>query len=479
MELFASTSSGDDDSIRVWDIHTGAELWSRKDASAQQRTLSIIGDDVLVASPTSKKEFRFWSLSNTATIPNQGRCSCWEKMECLATTSDGMFCAGGTVSGKVYIWETTSGAMLRYWDAHYSAVTVLAFTEDNLCLVSAESHAYIRVWKLAEVLDVSDRARAKQPEAFRVWSDHTLPVTDLDIGVGGAACRIMSSSLDQSVKMWCLATGNLLATVIFPAKCMAVVTDPAERDMYAGGSDGVIYPVSLSATPTSHWDEQGDLVSSNAFRGHKMNITALQTSADGRLLLSASADASVRVWDVGSRAAMRVFDSHKGVVTNLCPLGLMVSATWKTRTKLSGSTSGITKGENNWRVKPFLKDVQSQAATFTTEVTLASATGPSGPTACSWAIGWLDNLPVDWPDAHGRRRSASWGCTGPDEVAIKRFKTHTGRGWEENETDVEKAPDQAELAQKLNAMEQERDRWRELAQNLHKFCADEVAHTAR
>ena len=147
----------------------GVGLWSRKDAFAQQRTLSIIGDDVLVASPTSKKEFRFWSLSNTATIPNQGCCSCWEKMECLATTSDGIFCAGGTVSGKIYIWETTSGAMLRYWDAHYSVVTVLAFTEDNLCLVSVENHAYIRVWKLAKVLDVSDKARAKQPEAFHVF----------------------------------------------------------------------------------------------------------------------------------------------------------------------------------------------------------------------------------------------------------------------------------------------------------------------
>ena len=83
--------------------------------------------------------------------------------------SDGIFCAGGTVLGKIYIWETTSGAMLRYWDAHYSVVTVLAFTEDNLCLVSVENHAYIRVWKLAKVLDVSDRARAKQPEAFHVF----------------------------------------------------------------------------------------------------------------------------------------------------------------------------------------------------------------------------------------------------------------------------------------------------------------------
>lgn len=249
MELFATTSSGDGDSIRVWDLHTGAELWSRKDCSTQPHTLAAIGEDIVVAAAAAKNEFRFWSFSSTAGTPNQGRCSAMEKIECLATTSDGMYCAGGSASGKLYIWDTASGAMLRYWDAHYSAVNALGFTDDNLCLISAERHAYIRAWRLAELLDVSERARARQPAAFRVWTDHTLPVTDLSIGVGGAACRVISASLDQTVKIWCLASGDLVATVVFPTKCMAVTTDPAERDLYVGGSDGVVYPVSLSGVP--------------------------------------------------------------------------------------------------------------------------------------------------------------------------------------------------------------------------------------
>lgn len=322
MELFASASSDDGDSIRVWDIHTGAELWSRKDGPSQPRTLVAIGEDVVVAAHAGKNEFRFWSFSNTATIPNQGRCSAMEKMECLATSSDGLYCVGGSASGKLYIWEVASGAMLRYWDAHYSAVTAVSFTDDNLCLVSAERHAYIRAWRVAEVVDVSERARSKQPSAFQVWTDHTLPVTDLSVGVGGAACRVFSASLDQSVKVWCLASGDLVATVVFPSKCMAVATDPAERDMYVGGSDGVIYPVSLagahlatdalpirllsqfgtgfvsvvrrplraahvliyatacvpSATPASHWEEKRGPASSIAFRGHKCAVATAQRS---------------------------------------------------------------------------------------------------------------------------------------------------------------------------------------------------------
>eukprot|EP01052_Picozoa_sp_SAG31_P019245 SAG31_NODE_1396_length_8511_cov_1.939491_4_plen_268_part_00 len=257
MELFATTSSSDGDSIRIWDARTGAELWHRKDGPAFPRTLGIVGDDVLVSAAPNKNEIHFWSLSGTASIPNQGRCSAVEKIECLAASSDGVYCAGGSASGKIYLWDTASGVMLRYWDGHYSAVSALGFTDNNLCLISAERHAYIRAWRLSDVLDVSQCARAAQPVAFRVWTEHTLPVTDLCIGVGGLACRVVSASLDQTVKIWCLGSGNLAATIVFPSKCMAVVTDPAERDLYVGGSDGAIYPVSLSGEQSnSHSDQQ-------------------------------------------------------------------------------------------------------------------------------------------------------------------------------------------------------------------------------
>ena len=34
---------------------------------------------------------------------------------------DGWLCAGGGLSGRVYLWEVSSGALLRAWDAHYKA----------------------------------------------------------------------------------------------------------------------------------------------------------------------------------------------------------------------------------------------------------------------------------------------------------------------------------------------------------------------
>src|SRR5262249_42629626 len=49
-----------------------------------------------------------------------------------------------------------------------------------------------------------------------------------------------------------------------------------------------------------------------AFEGHKNWVTALALSPDGKTLLSASDDLSVRMWDVGKGKELDVIDLSKG-----------------------------------------------------------------------------------------------------------------------------------------------------------------------
>jgi pre-rRNA-processing protein IPI3 len=336
-ELFVSASSEEDGALRVWDAYTGAEKWKGKGSQSQSRTLCRIGDDVLASAPLGRSEIRFWSLSKSTTLPGSGRCSTWEPLLALAATPDGMYVVGGSKSGKLYIWEVASGNLLRFWDAHYSAVSVLAISDDGLAIVSAEEHAYIKVWQLGDCLDLSDDARARDPPAYRTWTEHSLPVTDLVLGVGGGACRVYSASLDHTVRIWCTATSDRLCSIRLPAKCTSLALEPAERELFVGGSDGVVYAISLAAGPPSpEWateaetqDQRG--AAGAAFRGHRGSITALATSSDGTLLLSASADTHVRVWDVPSRQTLRIFERHGGALTNLIPLGLHTSASFGER----------------------------------------------------------------------------------------------------------------------------------------------------
>ena len=480
-ELFASScADAADGAVRVWDARTASEKWRSKAGASQPRTLVRIGPDVLATAASRKSELHFHSLSKAAALPAHGRCSCWEPLTCLATTGDGVYCVGGSGSGKLYVWETASGALLRFWDAHYSSVGALAFTDDDLFLVSAEEHAYVKVWRLGEVLDLSDSSRACAPEPFRVWADHTLPVTDLAVGAGGPCSRVVTVSLDQSAKVWSLVTGERLATVAFPAKCTAVVMDPAEQELYVGCSDAVIYAVSLAAAPPSHWSSEAERARGAgaleaAFRGHTQSISALSISSDGLLLVSASADTTIRVWDIPSRTTLRQFDKHHGAVTNVISLGLSCSATLATRTAISASkaaTPATRARSTPMVVKPFLKDtgVGSSPAAFSTPMKI----GGEGPRAAgghaAWGASGSGTTPEGWPDDTG---VVAVGAE-VDLGRLDRFQAQEGR-WAATGAEEDEAGGAVPLASQLAAMTAERDQWKKLATDLYSYASEEAA----
>jgi len=56
-------------------------------------------------------------------------------------------------------------------------------------------------------------------------------------------------------------------------------------------------------------------------RGHTENVRALVLSEDGTICVSGSADRTVRVWDIGTRRCMHVFDAHHDSVWALAVAG--------------------------------------------------------------------------------------------------------------------------------------------------------------
>ncbi len=42
-----------------------------------------------------------------------------ERLAAFTSSPDGSACAGGGISGAIYVWDTASGRLLRTWPAHY------------------------------------------------------------------------------------------------------------------------------------------------------------------------------------------------------------------------------------------------------------------------------------------------------------------------------------------------------------------------
>lgn len=77
-------------------------------------------------------------------------------------------------------------------------------------------------------------------------SDHTLPITDIVCSFGiFPTNRVLTSSLDHSVKVWDLSTQTLLSTFQFPKAIATITWDTTERVFFAASVDGSIHQVNL------------------------------------------------------------------------------------------------------------------------------------------------------------------------------------------------------------------------------------------
>ena len=80
---------------------------------------------------------------------------------------------------------------------------------------------------------------------LRLLSDHSLPVTDIYCGYGRSSARVVTTSLDQTCKVYAFSTGEILLSRYLSQPLTAVAVDPAETRIFAGSSGGNIYQINL------------------------------------------------------------------------------------------------------------------------------------------------------------------------------------------------------------------------------------------
>ncbi|KAG0355698.1 Pre-rRNA-processing protein ipi3 [Podila minutissima] len=349
----ALTSSSDsaDGTTYLWNLHTGSLLSSFKQNVTPLQSLALVNNprntgSLFLAAQADKGMMHVYNYQKDQVylkfpLP--------DKIVCLATSTRGVYCAGGTESGRIHIWEIATGILHRTFDAHYKKITVLRFSADDTVLFSGSEDAVVHVWMLTSLLDDS---LTDSPAPHYSWTDHTLSITDIQCGIGRFhGARVVTSSLDHTCKLWDLSTGTLLTTFLFPTKIMALAFDPAERYFLAASgtpastastaneADYLIYQAllykskhtqqgytTIEAVDGDAGLEQiglggakrngvrgGDLV----FRGHHHPILRLALNFDGTALVSGDNKGGLMVWDVASRQMVREIKQHKGAISSI------------------------------------------------------------------------------------------------------------------------------------------------------------------
>ncbi|EJD43766.1 WD40 repeat-like protein [Auricularia subglabra TFB-10046 SS5] len=309
--------------LALVDYATGTTLASWKPSAAAERctaavaTRNGLGGLVLSVQPDKPLlhafAFQKDQMLHKMVLP--------EKLSALALDSSASYCAGGTQTGRIYLWEASSvasGLLLNTFDAHYRQVTVLRFSPDGAALFTGSEDSGIAVWSLSRLLD--NTTQNDPPAPYATFADHTLAISDLICGVGAfPAYRLFSSSLDGSVKMWDVSSRELLGTFAFPTPVAHLAVDPAERAIYvaAAADRGVVYQIDLysrgkgttaraavGAGDTLHMGAEQDGERSRVFSVGKP-VTSLALDMPGTQLLAGAQDGSISLFDVASHQLLR------------------------------------------------------------------------------------------------------------------------------------------------------------------------------
>ena len=281
---------------------------------------------MIVAAHVAKNALDVWGLDKESALH---RFFVGEPVSVVAASPDGTHFAAGALSGAVYVWEVSTGALVKTWNAHFKAVSAVSFAAGGSMVITAGEDTVVSAWSMASLLDPA--AATAPPVPTYSWAEHALPVTSLAVGGGpaggaGGSGLVASASADRTCKLWTLGGGHLLRSVAFPAALACVALDACESTLYAGATDGRVFEVPLNAVaavPGAGLESAGSGRvdgSSNrsagfgaaTLEGHARAVTAIACSADGERVTSSSEDGTCRVWDAASRQTTHVLRHPKG-----------------------------------------------------------------------------------------------------------------------------------------------------------------------
>ncbi|KAH7929113.1 WD40 repeat-like protein [Leucogyrophana mollusca] len=336
-----SSSSSGPGAITLHDIHTGSSLASFKQTTSSTQSTAFVETrdghgGFLLAAQADKSVLNVYNfqkdqLTLKIILP--------ERLSCIAVDRRGGYCAGGTSQGRIYLWEVASGILYNSWDAHYRQVNVLKFTHDGAALVSGSEDSGVGVWSVSRLVD--DDLQNELVTPYCTLSDHTLPVTDIICGFGAfPTCRILTASVDHTVKLWDITSHSLLTTFHFPQPISCIAWDVTERLFFAASVQGSIHQVNLFRQRASNVGGQvieavGGAGATDVIRigdedeqGRRKRlisvgqpITTLALSLTTSLLLVGTATGLILVHDVASHQLLRTISTHKGVpITHLATL---------------------------------------------------------------------------------------------------------------------------------------------------------------
>ncbi len=288
-------SASDDQTIKLWDEVTGAELRTFAGHRNMVTSIAFSPDGRILASGSWDQTVKLWNVASGVELRSF---TTKKEIDCVAFSRDGrMVATGSRFERTIELWDVATGRDLRTLAGHSDGIGSIAFSPDGRTIATTSWDKTAKLWDVASGAEL--RAFAGRYTAVFSPDGRTLA----------------SGSDDQTIKLWDVATGAELRALAAQSYVGSIAFSPNGKTL-VGSADNRIKVWDVESGAELRTLEHSPLVRSVAF------------SPNGRTVASAGHDQTIKLWDVGSGAELRTLAPHSYQVNSVAfsPDGRMIAA---------------------------------------------------------------------------------------------------------------------------------------------------------
>ncbi len=226
----------------------------------------------------------------------------------VAFSPDGQWIAtgGNDKTGYVRLWNAKTGALVRTFKGHSDDVLSVVFSKNGDRLLTSSYDKTARLWNV----ETGDEIRRYLGHNWWVWSAAFSP----------DETRIVTTSQDGTAIVWNTATGEQgppFSGHVGPV--YAAAFSPDGQSVVSGGYDNrLLIWKPADVKPFDYVSvASGGVSPPPAFRsleGHTAPIRTVAFSPNGKMVLSAGHDNSIKLWDISNGHLIKSLRGHAGWV---------------------------------------------------------------------------------------------------------------------------------------------------------------------
>jgi WD40 repeat protein/serine/threonine protein kinase len=268
-------SSGDDDTVRVWDLSTGHDHdYPRRGVHA---ALDAHGSIIAAAGTDGIALLG----DSGAWLPLDVRVKDFVDISVSPDESKLAFVAKGGVVGLCSVMPRRPCVA---WRGHRDVSSAVAFSPDGAWLASAGDDPGVVLWS------VQERSNLALNDVSRLDDSKGIPlegsVKTFDVSFSHHGTRIAGAARDGRVLVWDATTHKLIRALEGHGdRVYGVDFSPDDREIASASKD-----TTVRVWDTVTWN-------SKVLRGHISGVYVVRFSPDGKLLASGSEDRTIRLWD--------------------------------------------------------------------------------------------------------------------------------------------------------------------------------------